>query len=55
MFYTINHIFRSHLAVQNILHNKASWYDYVVLIYHKCDKAFRLSNNEALIDNPDIA
>jgi len=41
----LNHIFQYHLMVQNILHNKASYYGYVVLIYHKHDKAFLLSNN----------
>lgn len=33
--------------MQNILHSKVSFYGYVVLIYHKHDKAFRLSSNEA--------
>jgi len=41
-FYTTNHIFQFHLMVKNILHNKASWYGCVALIYHKHDKAFRL-------------
>jgi hypothetical protein len=48
MFYTINHIFQYHLMVLNSLHILVSCYGYVVLIYHKQDKAFRLSSNEAM-------
>ena len=48
MFYTIIHIFRYHLTVQNILHNKVSCCGYVVLLYHKHDIASRLSSNGAM-------